>query len=149
MAADLRMIFVDFEDLVLDAGGRWLSNGEEVTHAETCRAFHRHLEPDGQGGWRIRIGPETKAVRVEGTPRFVAALEGSFDQGFAAILASGAREPLRPETLAYTPPDRLTCTLANGEAARFLRAPYHELLMGAEGDGNRLTLRIQGKAFRL
>ncbi|MCC7442808.1 MAG: hypothetical protein IT285_14330 [Bdellovibrionales bacterium] len=148
--AETRVIFMDLEELTLDRAGVWRSNGEEITHARTAEAFHRNLERDVSGGWRVRIGSETRPVKVEDTPRFVASLEGDSRKGFTLVLCGGVREKLDGGTLTHRPPDRLCCRLSDGTEARFLRAPYHLLLSElSEGGPGEYALEIEGKKVRL
>src|SRR5262245_42254867 len=132
--ADHLTLFVDHEELVLSLNGVWLSNGEEVTHEETVRAFHRHLGKD-EDGWFIRIGRDFKRVRVEDTAYFVTRIEGAPAQGYRVFLSNGATEPLNAQTLNYRP-GRLVCRLRSGDEAKFLSVPYVELLKHLEEDQN-------------
>ncbi|HTL11005.1 MAG TPA: hypothetical protein VL588_00875 [Bdellovibrionota bacterium] len=147
--AQVRTFFIDEEELLLDRNGIWRSNGVEVAHDSTTDAFHRFLEPDGSGGWRIKIGPETKSVKIEDTPRFVTTLEGGAEKGFTLVLAGGKREALDPATLAYQAPDRLTCKLRDGTTARFLRRAYYEITKSLEKDGGKHVVVIAGKRYPL
>ena len=134
------------ERLVLSKDGLWLSNGQEITHEGTVRAFFRNLHPDDSGNWRVRIGPEEKSVELEDTPAFVQSLEGSAEHGYQLVLLGAdeqLREPLAPLTLQYTA-GRLTCRLRSGWEARFLHAAYHEILRHIQQDTEGYYLKIKG-----
>lgn len=139
------------EQITLSREGVWLSNGEEITHEATVRAFFRHLEQDPAGQWWIRIGNEKKPVLIEDTPAFVRAVSGSAEQGY--LLELLGRDPadterLEPSSLRYSP-GRLTCRTREGREARFLRAPYHEFLRILQKDEAGYFVVIQGVPVRI
>jgi nucleoside-diphosphate-sugar epimerase len=134
------------ENLELSREGVWLSNGEEITHEATVRAFFRCLEPSPEGGWRIRIGSEEKEVRLEDTPSFVQRLTGDPRQGYRIHLLHDPDprgEALDPKTLEFQP-GRLVCRTRRGWKARFLRATYHEILKDLERDHQGYFLMLEG-----
>jgi hypothetical protein len=139
------------EILTLSKEGLWLSNGEEVTHDASIRAFFRGLTQDPQGRWVVRIGREEKEVTVEDTPSFVQRLSGSPDLGYRIHLLfseNSGGEELQVESLRYRQ-GRLTCRTAQGWEARFLRAPYHEILAGLQKDDQGYFLKIKGARIDL
>lgn len=140
------------ETLTLSKDGVWLSNGQEITHEATVRAFFKFLHRDESGQWWIRIGREEKPVTIEDTPAFVQAVMGSPSEGYRIRLVGKEEteefEGLRAETLSYSP-GRLTCRTRAGWEARFLRAPYHELLKGIGRDERGYFILIQGKRIEL
>jgi hypothetical protein len=144
-------LFIDRETIRLTKDGVFLSDGEEISHARTVGAFHRHLGRDDEG-WFIRIGRDFKRIEVEDTARFVSGIEWSGAEGNASVeltLLDGTRERLDPETLTYRT-DRLTCRVRGGkEEAKFLRKPYLELLMRALAEGDGYALSIGGRTIRL
>lgn len=141
--------FVDNEVIVLTREGVWLADGTEITHEPTRRLFARSLKHHREGGWYLHVGRETKTITVEDTAYFVVRVEGDPATGFELLLSDGTREPLLPETLAYRP-GRLTCRVARipgGTEAKFLHAPYFDLLKNLEEDGRSYFLTIRGKRF--
>ena len=141
--------YTDREILTLTREGEWLSNGEPFGHEPTRSLFAKSLKRRPDGSWWLEIGRESKQVRVEDTAYFVLRIEGDRRAGYEILLSDGTREPLRPETLLLTP-GRLTCLTAGGHEARFLRAPYTDLLLQALGerDGS-YDLEIQGRRHHL
>ena len=107
--------------LSIDDEGRFLVNGEPVTHERTLDVLWRGLGPGPDGGWQVRVGRESAPVSVPGTPYVVVAV--SEDGGRATLsLAGGVREPLLPETLRVGRDGVLRATLSSGHAARFSRS---------------------------
>jgi hypothetical protein len=140
--------FVDTEVITLSRNGVWLSDGVEIDHDETRRAFARALTRDAQG-WVLRIGREEKRITVEDTPYFVTRIDGSAERGYEVTLNDETRERLDAGTLAYRP-GRLSCRVKGGEEeAKFLSAPYFDLLRGLEEDEAGYFVRIEGTARRL
>lgn len=144
--------FIDFETIRLTRDGRWLANGEEITHEATVRGFARHLRKDADG-YLIAIGRESKRIEVEDTAFFVLGLEGSPLKGWIVRLSNETSQPLDPGTLSYRA-ERLTCRVSAAgfdqpEEARFLPAPYMELLRHLEEDDRAYFLIIQGRRIEL
>ncbi|MDR3608150.1 MAG: DUF1285 domain-containing protein [Oligoflexia bacterium] len=138
------------EVLTLNKNGIWLADGEEITHEPTRKLFARSLKLD-ENGWLIRIGHETKRIVVEDTAFFVQRIDGSPEQGFLLSLSDGSKEQLNPKTLKYQP-GRLTCRIgSSGYEAKFLFAPYSEILSFLEQDsqGYFLTLRTPSGVERI
>jgi hypothetical protein len=140
--------FRDNEEIRLTRGGIWLSDGEEITHQETVRLFHRsiHRETDG---YSIRIGKESKKIVVEDTPYFVLGLAGSTRTGWELRLSDESRERLNAATLNYRP-GRLVARVKNeSEDAKFLNPAYFEILKDLEEDDAGYFLTIQGRRVDL
>ncbi len=140
------------ETLTLSRDGVWLSNGQEITHEATVRAFFKFLHRDESGQWCIRIGQEQKPVTIEDTPAFVKAVMGSPTEGYRIRLLGKEEteefEELEAGTLSYSP-GRLTCRIGSGWEARFLRGPYHELLRSVSRDEKGYYLKIKGARIDL
>ncbi len=139
------------EQLRLTREGLWLSNGAEITHEATVRAFFRFLNQSPDGQWWIKIGHEEKSVLLEDTPTFVQRITGSPEQGYQIHLlhdATDRSEPLRAQTLRYSP-GRLVCLTERGWEARFLRAPYYEILQHLKKDAAGYSIEIQGRRIQL
>jgi predicted DCC family thiol-disulfide oxidoreductase YuxK len=140
---------VDREILTLTREGEWLADGQPIQHEPTRNLFSRSLRRRENGSWWLEIGRETKQVDVEDTALFVRLLEGSPESGLEIVLNDGTREPLRPETLLLVT-ERLTCLTARGVEAKFLRAPYADLMMRALGERDGIyQLRIGGNDYRI
>ena len=107
--------------LSIDDEGRFLVNGDPVTHERTLEVLWRGLEPGADGGWIVRVGRENAPVAVEGTPYVVLGIaEGP--GAVELLLAGGSREPLLPGSLRVGKDGLLRATLASGHPARFARA---------------------------
>jgi hypothetical protein len=108
--------------LAIDDEGRFLVNGEPVTHERTLETLWRGLAPAAGGGWQVRIGRESAPVSVPGTPFVVIAVSEEGDGPATLTLAGGALEPLQPATLRVGQDGVLRATLSSGHAARFSRS---------------------------
>lgn len=140
--------FADNEVIRLTKNGVWLSDTVEIDHEQTRRMFAKSLEHDAQG-WLLKIGRETKRIEVEDTAYFVTRIEGSATQGFEVCLSDESREKLDPSTLSYRP-GRLVCRIKKGkEEAKFLHAPYFEILKDLEEDDTSYWLKLGGKRVQL
>jgi hypothetical protein len=145
----------DREVILLTKDGIWLADGSEITHEPTRKLFARSLKRDSNG-YFLSIGRETKRISVEDTAFFIETFEtesapsGSDNQDTIVLqLSDGTREILIPETLKYSP-GRLTAGVKSGnEEAKFLRAPYHQILREVEEINGRYVLRIGGKRIQL
>jgi hypothetical protein len=140
------------ESITLTKNGVWLSNGEEILHEGTVRAFSRNVFRT-QDGFEIHLGPEKKSIQVEDTLYFVVALNGSPSAGFVLTLNDGRNEALDPTTLSYQP-DRLTCRVSGqpsfpSEGAKFLSQAYYQLLNYLEKSNSGFYLTIQSKTILL
>jgi hypothetical protein len=119
--------FVDREVIVLTQNGVWMADGTEITHEPTRRLFAKSLKKD-QEGYFLQIGRETKKIHVEDTAYFVIRIDGDSSQGYQLLLNDETTEPLVPESLLYKP-GRLTCKIKSSqEEAKFLHAPYFDLM---------------------
>lgn len=150
MAAKIAHLFVDHEDVTLSKDGLWLSNGQEIEHQATCDAFFRNLKCD-KSGYFIEIGRDQKRIQVEDTAFFVRDLEGTPQDGIEVILSDHTKVGLDPGTLKYKP-GRLTCrvmTRLGEQEAKFLRAPYFELMKSLEEDENCYFLDFGGSKITL
>ncbi len=136
------------ETILLTREGVWLSNGQEITHREQCRAFARHLSRDDDG-WFIAIGKDLKRIEVEDTAFFVEGLNGSADQGYEVLLSDDSREHLDPATLLYQT-SRLTCRIRGKSVeAKFLTSAYLEILSHLDEDSTSYFLILGGQRVTL
>ncbi len=114
-------------DLFLDRDGQFYFEGAPCIRREITDLFFAKLEPDGKGGFRIRLGDEVHPVRVEEAPLRVHGLverEGKL----LVLLDADLLEPLDLTTLRYQG-DVPWCR-ARGLDARF--TPSAALALGAE-----------------
>jgi hypothetical protein len=119
--------FVDNEVITLTRNGVWIADGTEVSHEPTRRLFAKSLKKNGEG-YFLAIGRETKRIHVEDTAYFIHRIDGDHSNGFELWISDETKEKLDPQTLSYRP-GRLICRIKNGtEEAKFLHAPYFELL---------------------
>jgi hypothetical protein len=153
MSANLDPSFFGIhEQIILTKNGVWLSNGEEITHGGTVRAFSRNVFRCTDG-YEIRLGTEHKTIHVEDTIYFVTGLDGSAEIGFNLILNDGRTVELDPKTLQYKP-GRLTARVADPnnetiEEAKFLSNAYYELLKYVEHEKDGFCITIEKKKFIL
>lgn len=125
--------FVDREVIILTKNGIWLADGTEITHEPTRRLFAKSLKKD-ENGYFLEIGRETKRIEVEDTAYFVHRLDGDPISGYVLWLSDETQEKLKPETISYRP-GRLSCGIkSNQEEAKFLHAPYFDLLKSLQED---------------
>lgn len=140
--------FSDQEVIILTKNGIWLADGIEISHEPTRKLFARSLKKKGSE-YFLEIGREKKKITIEDTPYFVIRIDGSPKEGFQLSLNDETKEKLNPQTLDYRP-GRLVCSVKNQtEEAKFLHAPYFELLKEIEEDENGYSLQIQGERIRL
>ena len=140
------------ENIILTKNGTWLSNGEEITHMGTIKAFSRNIYR-GPSGYEIRLGKEIKVIHVEDTLYFVTAIDGVPELGFTVVLNDGRMGELDPDTLKYSP-GRLTVGVPHPnegttEPAKFLSAAYHELLKHVTQDETGFKITLEGKTVVL
>ena len=140
------------EDIILTKDGTWLSNGEEILHENTVRAFSKNIFRC-KDGFEIRLGTEHKTIHVEDTIYFVVRLEGSGEIGYNVILNDGRTLELDTHTLQYSP-GRLTCRVEHPndkthENAKFLSAAYYELLKFVQKAPQGFYIVIEGENILL
>lgn len=142
--------FAAQETIRLRADGQWMSDETEITHAETCRMFFRHLQRD-ERGWYLQVGRETQRVEVEDCAFFITRVEGDPEVGYTLLLSDETQVSLDPGELRYRP-GRLTAvvtTRLGPQEARFQRNPYFELLRHLEEDAEGYFLTFAGSKVRL
>jgi hypothetical protein len=119
----------------LDREGRFLHDGELVTHRGMARAFASWIarHPD-DGRFILTNGWDWTYFTVEGTPFFVEGVREGPD-GPVLVLFDGSEEPLEPTTLRLDD-DGIFSTRVKGGAfdARFLRNAQLELSPWLEVD---------------
>ena len=139
--------FIDLEIIRLSKDGVWTSDGVEITHEPTRRLFAKSLKktPDG---YFLFIGRESKKIEVEDTAFFVTRIDETSHGEFELTINDETKEMLDPKTLQYRPA-RLTCRLLRGEEAKFLSAPYMDLLKNLEENEAHYFLRFASGAINL
>lgn len=150
MSTQPSQIFIDNEVIRLTSDGVFLSNGEEITHARTVDAYHRHLGRDEEG-YYISIGRDFKRIEIEDAALFVRAINWVSETKIELKLLDGTTEILKPETLRLRE-KRLTCLVKDGkEEAKFLRAPYLEFFLKAhvQEETGKYHAIIAGKKYEL
>ena len=142
-------IFDIQETLRLNKRGVWLSNGEEILHQPTVRAFTRHLTRASEKplNYAIQIGNEKKTVEIEDTPYFVEGIS-SEEQGPIQIRIKNLKIfELNIQTLRLDEPG-LVCEIeirGQQERARFLPSAYHQIMKNLEEDEKSYFLRTRDK----
>lgn len=138
--------FVQGEKIVLKKDGTWFADGVEITHDQTRELFGRSIHWDPQARrFCLKIGYETMYIEVEDTPFFVKALEKA-DR--VAVLSDERRIELNAARLRYEK-EALYLELDDGLRAKFLSAPYYQLLKHLEEDGASYFLTIAGQKATL
>jgi hypothetical protein len=136
--------FVDNEVITLTKNGIWIADGTEITHEPTRRLFARSLKKIDQG-YQLEIGRETKRIHVEDTAYFVIRIDETQDGRLELLLSDETREILDPSTLNYRS-GRLTCRIKNSqEEAKFIHAPYMDLLQSLKEDSQGYYLELKSK----
>ncbi len=139
--------YFDHEVVVLTRNGVWMADGHEISHEPTKRLFAKSLHKDAKG-YFLYIGRETKRIQVEDTAYFVTRIERS-GPDWKILLNDETREDLDLKTLSYQP-GRLVCWIKNKtDQAKFLQAPYYELLRDLEEDETGYFLRSGNERFWL
>jgi hypothetical protein len=131
--------------LVLDREGRWLHDGEPVTHPKIVEAFNRGLTREPDGRYLLRFGDDWCVVTVEDAPLQIrtALVEGA---RVGLELSNGASELLRPETLCLRD-GVLYCVSETGRPARFSRSAQFALGSALEERDGGFALRLDGREF--
>ncbi|MCZ6602808.1 MAG: hypothetical protein O6952_07375 [Planctomycetota bacterium] len=132
-------------DLRLDHRGRWLQDGEEITHRRILRALHQGIRREASGEYSVQIGWQKAIVQVDECPYFVRSL--GFVVGELPILnlSDGSEERLDPSTLNLAREDALFCRVkGNAHRARFLPAAMMQFGERTEERGDELVF-ISGR----
>jgi hypothetical protein len=117
------------------------------THEQTRDLFYRAIHWDeSQRAYCLKVGYETIFIEVEDTPYFVTALEPA--KAPRLTLSDGRNLALEAARLSYEK-GALYLSLDGGQRAKFLSAPYYELLKGLEEDDRHYYLVIAGKRVDL
>lgn len=142
------------QEVRLTADGRWLHDGQEVTHARTRDAMHRGIEPwTGGGGydWVVRIGGQAYPVVVDDSPWL--ARRAKID-GTDLILYLNTGEEIRMKAgvgvVWLDPDDVLHCSLPDGRRCRLLRMAQGDLMESiVQGNGSVAALVVGGREIPL
>ncbi|MCZ6691435.1 MAG: hypothetical protein O7H41_17745 [Planctomycetota bacterium] len=132
-------------NLRLDHRGRWLQDGEEITHPRILRALHRGIRREASGEYSVQIGWQKAIVQVDECPYFVRSLEFVVGELPALTLSDGSEERLDPSTLNLAREDALFCRVkGNAHTARFLPAAMMQFGDRTEERGDDLVF-ISGR----
>ena len=137
--------------LRLDREGRFLHEGELVTHRGMARAFASWIarHPD-DGRFILTNGYDWTYFTVEGTPYFVEGVRAGED-GPVLVLFDGSEELLDPKTLRLDDAGVFVTAVRGGAFdAKFMRSAQLELAEWLEQDsGGRIDLVIRGTRTRV
>ncbi len=134
--------------LMIDKDGRWFQNGNEIIHPEIYKYFCSLLEKDSDGNYRIRMGREVCAVRVEDAP-FVVVSISTYPDKLNIHLNDESIEELDPSNLWIGSKDVPYLKIKNGAFhARFSRAAYYQLAEHIKShDDTEFFLEINGAQY--
>ena len=141
--------FVKGEKIVLKRNGVWFADGIEITHEQTRDLFFRSIHWDEKTNdegqhFYLEVGYERLFFDVEDTPYFVVSLGEESDGRLFANLTNSVKSPIQHDLLSYENTS-LYLTLSNGFKARFLAAPYYDLLKHLEEDATGYYVEIAGQ----
>lgn len=149
--------FVQGEKISIKANGIWMADGIEITHEQTCEAFFKavHWKKPGFNGpdsYYLSIGYETIAIDTEDTPFFVCSVDCN-GKKWTAALSDGSTVEIDSTNLSYRGWALYLNICKSHEQkinrdypwARFLSAPYYELLSHLEEDEKGYYLSLPGK----
>ena len=103
----------------VDKEGRWSMDGRLVEHPRVQRLFHSSVSVGEDGRPVLRVGPQWCYVQfVDDTVFFVERIRRGPDDRLVVVLADGAEEILRPESLTRRGETDVYCRLGNGHRAR-------------------------------
>ncbi|MEW6056911.1 MAG: hypothetical protein AB1540_09885 [Bdellovibrionota bacterium] len=141
--------FVKGEKIVLKKDATWEADGVEITHDQTRELFFRSVHWDeNEKKYFLEVGYEHMFIEVEDTAVFVTALEQADSQGLRAKLSNAADAPIKADQLQYRD-GNLYLSLSDGQKAKFLSAPYYDLLKRLQEDERYYFLTIGGNRANL
>lgn len=125
-------MFIDHEVIRITKNGTWLSDGQEIGHDQTLRAFKQNLNKD-ESGYFVKIGNNFKRIEVEDCAYFVEIAFRDPVDGQIHLRVSDETEILFNVADLQYKPGRLTTRIhAGNDVARFLPQPYHWTLLQLE-----------------
>lgn len=140
--------FVKGEKIILKKDATWVADGVEITHEQTREVFFRSIQWDeAEGQHYLEVGYERIFIEVEDTPYFVMALEQR-GATLVARLSNHTDEVLAADRLTYVD-GKLYLITSNGLRAKFLSAPFYDLLGNLKEDGGYYFVDINGKRANL
>lgn len=132
---------------MLDENGRFLHDGEPVTHAGMARAFARWLDvhPD-DGRFILQNGYDWSYLSVRGVPYFVDALRVGEGGAVTLVLFDGSEEALDPTTVRVGQDDAVYVRVKGGRFEARLRPAAQTALapLLVEGDDGAPALQLGG-----
>lgn len=136
--------------LFIDKDARWFQNGAEIVHPEIYALFNKNLEPDGEGGYRIRIGREICSVHVEDAPFVVREVFADEQDRLCIALNDGTTEVFDPKVFRIGAENIPYCDVKDGRFhARFSRQAYYSLAKHIKGNENDtgFVFELNGEQF--
>lgn len=120
-------IVIKAGDLVLNKDGRWILDGEEITHKGIISKLWSSLVRLEDGRYVIRQGRFDAPVKIEDAPYVVESTRDD-DENIVLILSDGSTEKLDP-TEFWISDEHIPYTLVKGnrDVARFSRTAYSQL----------------------
>lgn len=152
--------FVTGEKIVLKSNGIWFADGIEITHEQTRDLFFRIVhwkksENQRPESFYLTLGYETIAIDVEDTAFFVKSVDFSKTR-CTLTLTDESTVSLRPDDLEYRGAALyVNISASHGDKinpaypwARFISAPYYDLLSRLEEDDDYYFIAIPGAKNR-
>ena len=141
--------FVKGEKIILKRDGTWVADGTEITHEQTRDTFFKSIRWDEkERKYCLEIGYEVLFIEVEDTPYFVTSVEPRDGAAPLARLSNFTELPIRSDRIEYRD-GSLYLRRDDGQRARFLSAPYYDLLRGLQEDDRYYFLTIAGERVNL
>ncbi len=143
---------VEFDEIKIDAEGRWFHNGEPFLNERIITFFSKSIDVTRDGKYVIHYGNFVYPLIVEDAPLFVIGVkiegEGS-DEKVLIYLTSGESTVLDIKTLHYKN-ECLYCYVRDGKIlAKFKRSPSFELLLRLEETDDIYYINIGGERIVL
>ena len=138
----------------IKARGTW-HHGDQPLHPRVQQLFCRHVVPQANGSYCLKIGHASAILEVEDTAFFVTHLEvikqGDDVTAVTLWISDGAQEPLDPATLRQGCDNTLYCFIVRAHTSvpcRLLPKDYHVLALQMEqAPGDAFGLRIGQRLY--
>jgi len=137
----------------LTADGRWLYDGQEITHRRTVQAMHRGVERWTEGGrwdWIVRIGGQAYPVVIDDTPWL--ARSAKVVGGQLVLRLNTGEEVAVPadDGSIWVADDVVRSRLSDGREVRLLRTAQGDLADHlVDGNGDSVTLVVGDRRIPL
>lgn len=134
--------------LTLSADGRWLYQGEPITHPGLISILEQNYARDEQGRYIVSLklpgGTQKVLVEYADTPYFVKDVDVDPAGAATARVNDGRRLPLTAERMRMRPDGRGYLRVSDNEWAAFTRQAELRLAAVLEERDGRLGLRLGG-----